>query len=243
MIPTTWQVPNSLRQRLGTRTVGRQRAIVEEGHLLLVLHNPPGPDQREREGVLFWRSPAGEWQFNRGGPGPGGLKRHVLSYLELEAKLTAEYETAAGIDSLFELMEQVVPLARASRSMHQAIQSARDAIGADAALIEARDLAYEAERNLELLQQDLANAVQHRMARETEKQAQLSRQALRASHRLNVLAALFFPIMALSSVLGMNLAHGLDQNNVLIFWTIFVFGLVLGLIIIAWVLSPVRNDK
>ena len=33
-----------------------------DGHLLLVLHLPPGPDDSKREGVLFWRNPAGEWQ-------------------------------------------------------------------------------------------------------------------------------------------------------------------------------------
>jgi hypothetical protein len=236
MIPPTWSVPEAARTRLGQRTFGRQRAIVEEGHLLLVLHAPPGPSDRGREGVLFWRNPAGEWQFNRGGRGPGGLKRHVQAYLDVEAKLTADYEGATGLSALFELVETLTPLVRAARNMYQAIQSARDAIKTDPVLIEAQDVAYEVDRNLDLLLQDARNAIAHRTAREAEEQARLSRQALRASHRLNILAAVFFPIMAISSIFGMNLAHGLDEGNALIFWLVFGGGIALGFGIKAWVL-------
>jgi hypothetical protein len=242
LIPSTWQIPNSIRNRLGTRTVGRQRAIIEEGQLLLVLHNPPGPDQRERDGVLYWRNPAGEWNCNRGGSGPGSLKRHVQQYAELEVQLNGDLENAAATDDLFDLLEKLVPLVRSARNLYQAIQSARDAFKGDAFLIEMRDLSYDVQRNFELLELDARNAVQHRMARDTEKQAQLSRQALRASHRLNILAALFFPIMALSSMLGMNLNHGLDPTNTLIFWTVFTAGIVLGVGIMTWVLAPAKDQ-
>jgi hypothetical protein len=241
-IPSTWQVPDKLRNRLSTRTVGRQRAIIEDCHLLLVLHNPPGPDQREREGVLFWRNLAGEWFCNRGGSGPGSLKRHVQQYADIEVQLTADLENVTTTDALFDLIEKLVPLVRSGRNMYQAIQTARDAIKADPFLIEMRDVSYDVQRNLELLEQDARNAVQHRMARDTEKQAQLSRHALRASHRLNILAALFFPIMAVSSMLGMNLNHGLDQHNAIIFWTVFVAGIALGIGIMAWVLSPAKDN-
>src|SRR5689334_22098541 len=71
IIPPTWNLPDAARARLGRTTYGRQRAIFAEGHLLLVLHKPPGPDDTDREGVLFWRNPAGDWQCNRGGPGQG----------------------------------------------------------------------------------------------------------------------------------------------------------------------------
>src|SRR5262245_33275565 len=119
IIPPTWTLPEAIKQRLGQTTVGRQRAITEDGHLLLILHKPPGPDDREREGVIFWRNPAGEWQFNRGGPGPGALKRHVQSYVELEGKLANDYEEAANTTALFELLAALTPLARAARNMHQ----------------------------------------------------------------------------------------------------------------------------
>ena len=237
IIPPTWSVPDALRIRLGQNTYGRQRAIVEEGHLLLVLHKPPGADDREREGVLFWRSPAGDWQCNRGGPGPGGVKRHIQSYAELEHKLTAEYEGSPDINGLFDLMETLTPLVRAARNMHQALQTAREAIKADTFLIEIRDLAYEVERTFDLLVEDVRNEIQHRSARKAEEQARLSEQALHASHRLNILAALFFPLTAIASLFGMNLAHGLNQNSVLIFWVVSLVSIGLGFMMKGWVLG------
>jgi hypothetical protein len=43
LLPPDWDVPAKIRARLGT-TAGRQRLIQEDGHLLLVLHAPPGAD-------------------------------------------------------------------------------------------------------------------------------------------------------------------------------------------------------
>lgn len=237
IIPPTWSIPDAIRARLGQTTYGRQRAILEEGHLVLVLHKPPGPDDAAREGVLFWRTPAGDWQFNRGGPGPGGLKRHVQSYAEMEHELTNAYEAAAGLDALFDLVEALVPLVRAARNMHLALQSAREAVKTDGFILEMRDLAYEVERNLDLLLEDARNAIQHRTAREAEEQAKLSRAALQASHRLNILAALFFPLTAVASLFGMNLLHGLDSQSVISFWVVCGVSILLGLAMKAWVLG------
>lgn len=235
IIPPTWALPDSIRTRLGQTTYGRQRAIFEEGHLLLILHKPPGPDDRVREGQLFWRNPAGEWQFNRGGPGTGGLKRHVQAFTEIESKLTAEYEHAADITTLFDLVETLGPLTRAARNMHMALQTAREAIKGDPFLIEMRDQAYEVERNLDLLHEDVRNAIHHRAARKAEEQARLSEQALHASHRLNILAALFFPLTALASIFSMNFAHGLNERSPAWFWLIFIVGLGLGFALKSWV--------
>lgn len=235
--PPTWSLPEAIRARLGQTTYGRQRAIAEDSHLLLVLHQPPGADDSRREGVLFWRNPAGDWQFSRGEPGPGALKRHVQAYAELEGKLTQDYEKAADTTALFDLVETLTPLARAARNMYQALQVAREAIKGDTFLIEMRDLAYEVDRNLELLLEDVRNAIQYRMAREAEEQAQLSKEAVRASHRLNILAALFFPLTAIASLFGMNLAHGLNEHRPTIFWLVFAAGTGLGFAMKGWVLA------
>jgi len=237
IIPPTWSLPEAIRARLGQSTYGRQRAIVEEGHLLLVLHKPPGPDDRGREGVLFWRNLAGEWQNNRGGPGPGAVKRHVQSFSEIEAKLTSDYERCPDLNSLFDLIETLTPLVRAARNLHQALQTARENIKQDGLLIELRDLSYDAMRNLEVLYEDVRNAIQHRTAREAEAQAQLSQQALQASHRLNILAALFFPLTAIASLFGMNLAHGFSEQKVVIFWAVTATSVALGFAMKSWVLA------
>ncbi len=241
IIPPTWNLPENVRTRLGRTTYGRQRAIIEDSHILLVLHKPPGPDDLDREGVLFWRDPAGEWQLNRGGPGPGGLKRHIQLYEEVETKVIKDYEAAADSTALFNLLEVLTPLVRAAKSMHAALQEAREAAGNDPFLIEMRDLAYEVDRNLELLIEDVRNAIQYRMAREAEEQARLSREALHASHRLNILAALFFPLMAVASVFGMNFAHGFNDRDPKIFWLVALVCLGLGFGIKAWVLG--RKDS
>jgi hypothetical protein len=241
IIPPTWTLPDSIRARLGQTTYGRQRAIVEEGHLLLVLHKPPGPDDESREGVLFWRPPAGEWQCSRSGPGQGSLKRHVQSYAELEAKLVQDYEKATDTSLLFDLVEALTPLSRAARNMHQALQAARDAIKADTFLIEMRDLAYEVDRNFDLLLEDARNAIQYRTAREAEEQGRLSREALAASHRLNTLAALFFPLTAVAGIFGMQLDHGLDPRSPMIFWAIAVVSVGLGFGMKSWVLGKLAN--
>ncbi|HWN96532.1 MAG TPA: CorA family divalent cation transporter [Methylomirabilota bacterium] len=235
IIPPTWNLPEAIRVRLGQSTYGRQRAIVEEGHLLLVLHKPPGPDDRGREGVLFWRSPAGEWQCNRGGPGSGGLKRHVQSYVDIEGKLTQDYEAASTNGELFDLQETLTPLVRASRGMHNAMQAAREAIKQDAFIIEVRDLAYEVERNLDLLFEDVRNAIQQATAREAEVQARASKEALTASHRLNILAALFLPLTAITSLFGMNFTRGIDEHIPIMFWLVFAGGVTLGFVIKNWV--------
>lgn len=243
IIPPTWSIPEAIRARLGQTTYGRQRAIVEEGHLLLVLHKPPDADDTAREGLLFWRSPAGDWQFSRGGPGPGGLKRHVQTYAEIENKLAADYESATNTDALFDLVESLTPLARAARNMHQALQAAREAIKGDPFLIEMRDLAYEIERNCDLLLQDAGNAIHYRTAREAEEQARLGREALRASHRLNMLAALFFPLTAIASLFGMNFAHGLDERSPVMFWIVFAVGTGLGFAMKGWVLAEPKGRE
>jgi Mg2+ and Co2+ transporter CorA len=127
--------------------------------------------------------------------------------------------------------------------MHLALQTARDEIKNDSFLIEMRDLGYELDRNFELLLEDVRNAIQYRTAREAEEQARLSKEALRASHRLNILAALFFPLTAIASVFGMQLAHGLDEHNPTIFWVIFAVAVALGFGMKAWVLGDSAGKK
>lgn len=240
IVPPTWTLPENLRLRLGQSTYGRQRAIVEDGHLLLILHKAPGPNDRGREGLLYWRNPSGEWQFSRGGPGPGAIKRHVLSYAEIEQKLSSTYERATDMSALFDLVEALTPLVRAARNMHAALQTAREAIRNDAFLIELRDLAYDVERNFDLLLEDVRIEIQQRTARKAEEQSQLSAAALQASHRLNILAALFFPLTAIASVFGMNLAHGMNPESPFIFWLVLVAGCALGFGMKSWVLGKPR---
>ena len=237
IIPPHWSLPDSIRSRLGQNTYGRQRAIVEDGQVLLVLHLPPGPDDEQRQGILFWRTGSGEWLASKGSGGVAALKRHVQAYAELETKLSHAFEQGPNLTGLFDLLEALTPLSRAARNMHAALQQAREAVKGDTQLIELRDLAYDVERNFELLIEDVRLGIQLRTAKEEEEQARLGQEALRASHRLNTLAALFFPVTALASLLGMNLKHGLDEQSVPIFLVVLVVGVVLGFAVKGWVVG------
>ena len=76
----------------------------------------------------------------------------------------------------------------------------------DRDLISFRDRAYEIERTAELLQTETKNAFDLLMARRADEQAESSRRMAVSTHRLNLLAAFFFPVAALSGILGVNLA-------------------------------------
>jgi Mg2+ and Co2+ transporter CorA len=49
------------------------------------------------------------------------------------------------------------------------------------------------------------------MARQSEEQARSSRRMSIAAHRLNVLAAIFFPVATLTTIFGVNMKHGLEE--------------------------------
>jgi len=66
----------------------------------------------------------------------------------------------------------------------------------------------------------------------------------RAQHKLNILAAIAFPLMSVSAVFGMNLQSGLENKPLFLFWLVFLGGLSLGLFVKGWVSStPVPENK
>lgn len=69
------------RDRVGSH-YGRQRAMFADGHLLLVLHEPPEPDINERLGCFFWRHPDGSWSSSGFGTGPAALAKHINDYAD-----------------------------------------------------------------------------------------------------------------------------------------------------------------
>jgi hypothetical protein len=234
--PPGWNLPEPIRARLGQKTVGRQRIIFEDGHLLIILHRPPTAEDNARDGVLFWRPPDGNWKWSRGINGSVALNAHIQSYADREAELASLYDEAADSVTLYKLQTEIAPVARAARNMHLALQAARDAVKSEKILIDARDRAYDIERNLELLLEDVRSMIQYRTVKEAEEQSRLSAEALRASHRLNVLAAMFLPLTAITGIFGMNFPSGLDQNNIVYFWLIFIGALALGLALKKWIL-------
>ena len=241
IIPHNWEIPESIKQRVGVNTYGRQRAIMEEGHLLLILHKKPEPEQDERVGVLFWRQPDGDWRTSLGGKSVQGLKDFINEYIAEHEQLEKEYDAALTAKDFFSLMDSVIPLKRAASHMFQAVQSAREQAKNYTEIIELRDIAYDAERRFDILWQDAKNAVDFRIAQESEEQAELSKEALVASHKLNLLASFFFPLTAVASIFGMNMTSGLEEMDIYVFWLVFVIGGIAGFAMKSWVTKPVAR--
>jgi hypothetical protein len=91
------------------------------------------------------------------------------------------------------------------------LQAAREAIREDRDIIDLRDWAYQVERGFALLYTDSKNALDYSIAKRAEEEAKLSRQAVQTGHRLNILAAIFFPLTAIASLFGMNIRSGLED--------------------------------
>jgi Mg2+ and Co2+ transporter CorA len=232
VVPDTWDIPNKIRDRFGD-SAGRQRAMSAEGHLVLVLHEPPGPDDRERKAKILWRNPAGVWQCNTDGSVVNLLKKHVGGYTAKAEHLEDLLQIASCAADYFHLLQAIAPLQRASRNLHTTLQQAREFIPDDHEIISARDTAGDAERAFDLLQIDAKNGLDYTIAQKTELQSERSFEMSVSAHRLNVLAALFFPIMAVSAVFGMNFPSGLESvAQPWLFWCVLMVGFGAGLLLV-----------
>ena len=157
LVPPDWSLPAELRERLGDQ-VGRQRAMVAEGHLLLALHAPPQPHEDERRGRLFWRDAAGKWRSTQPGIGSQALENHLGEFSEVLERYDRLEEAAGTADEYFAVVEALAPLHRSARNMHSALQDARQLCPGSRSLINYRDRAYELERMAELIYQGAKTA-------------------------------------------------------------------------------------
>jgi Mg2+ and Co2+ transporter CorA len=205
--------------------------MFEDQHLLLVLHAPPGPDDENREGRFFWRKPDGSWASTTGTKGQTALNAHLAEYDKILDSLDESEERAQSADDYFELMRQLNPIVRATRNLHAALQQAREMVRGDKQIINFRDLAYSLERRAELLTGDVKSTLEYAIARRGEEQAAASERMSVAAHRLNLLAAFFFPLATLSAIFGVNLRHGLEQDRIDTYWpflSVTATGLIAG---------------
>jgi len=229
-LPKTWEIPEAIRNRLG-REAGPQRAMLEDGHLLVIVHRMPGPDERERVPVFFHRTPEGQWRGSDSkAQGPTALLEYFTAYETRLHQLEDEEVKASSATQYHALLEAAAPVLRASRGLHRAFQQAREMVKTDRDLINFRDKAAGIERSAELLMQDAQSGLTYTAARQSEAQAASAAQMAASAHRLNILAALFLPLTAVAGVLS------IDSQNVMKarppqFWIILGGGIVLGLLV------------
>jgi hypothetical protein len=216
-----------------------------DGHLLLVLHAPPGADEAGRRGRYFWRDSQGTWKAAPRAEQVSSLGDHLTTYRATIEKLEQIEEDAQTASEYFELLDQLAPLTRSARNLHDVLQQAREAMPGDRRLIVARDEAYEISRRAELLYDDTKNGMEFAMARQTEALAESSHQMSVSSHRLNMLVAFFFPIATLMTVLGANLSHGLEtwdaRHGPWVLGICIAAGLMLGMVITGIITQPVTR--
>ena len=232
ILPKLWTIPDSIRNRLG-REPGPQRAMLEEGHLLIILHQLPQPDEHQRKPALFWRSPEGEWKTNLQGTGLAALNDHMRTFDNKLTELEDAENLASTATEYHTVLEKLAPVLRSSRGLHRTMQQARELVKGERELINFRDQAAAIERNSELLLQDAQFGLNFTVARQAEAQAATARQMAATAHRLNLLAALFLPLTALASVFGMEIHSKLPDTQAN-FWLICVCGILLGFVVMSF---------
>ena len=125
LLPASWDIPDVIRDRLGVKA-GRQRAMLHDGHLLIVLHAPPEADHAARGGRFFWRRPDGVWTVATSGKPCHSLDVHLAEYEKIVAELDERDPAGENAIELHDDITALAPLVRASRNLQTALQHARD---------------------------------------------------------------------------------------------------------------------
>ena len=228
-IPDHWSLPDAILRRLG-ETVGKQRLLDVEGHLLLLLHQVPREEDDEvRSAMVVWRDAAGDWKSAPGAGGLAGLESLLSSYRTTIHDLDEAVESAKSAREYFGVMRKMHPLQRATRNMFETIQSVRQALPDDTRIINARDQAADLERAIELVAADAKAGMDFTLAESANQQAISSEVANQEARRLNRMAAFFFPLATLVAVFGMNPPENICQSSG--FWAVLAAGIVLGFVV------------
>lgn len=233
-----WELPPALQQRLGTSSYGAQRIIHEQGHLMVILHEPPTGTGSERKPAVFLRKPDGAWLHKGNNPGERALAKLLESYRATLGTFEIRHASAETSEALFQILGPLIPLSRAASNVQAALQAAREAVPQDALITDMRDRAVEIARGIELLLADTRMSLDYRLAHAAEQQARAATEASRAQHKLNTIAALTFPLMAIGAAFGMNLHSGAENLPGWVYWAIFGAGLFFGVLLRGWVKAP-----
>ncbi|MEM1059807.1 MAG: CorA family divalent cation transporter, partial [Verrucomicrobiota bacterium] len=232
-IPEAWTVPPVFRERL-SQHFGHQRAMLADGHLLLVLHEVPLPGQVDRAGRLFWRDALGRWECTGAGEGLPALERLLETYSEELDRLLRVVERAQLGQDYYRALKAILPVERAASNLHAALVDAREGLREAKnarEVIHLRDRSGENARQAQLMIEDARATLDYLVASQSMEQSELNRKLNVTTRRLNLLIAVFFPLTAVSTVFGMNLVHGLEGAPVAAFWMTVLASVGLGVIL------------
>lgn len=227
-VPDNWEIPTKLRARIG-KTVGRQRTLQEEGHTLILIHQAPHSNEKSRRGACCWITPEGVLRFY---PETENFETIFNSYRNRLHHLEKEYKTANTAIQYFNILEEIIPFYFASMRMASAMQAARDAAPTCRQVLLWRDETYEIQREAEILQICAKNALDYHQAKSVEDLSKITYDLSKTSHRLNMMATFFVPMMAVAGLFGMNIHTGFEKSeSSLLFWSIAFASILIGVIV------------
>jgi Mg2+ and Co2+ transporter CorA len=236
ILPQHFEVERDLREQLSGRP-GHQRCVVGEGELLLVVHEVPEAGIPERKAIFFWRKQDGQW-LQPSGPGLdelGGLLDRYAKAIDTNEEML---ETTESTERVFKILKHAGPLTRSTRNLVHALEETLAQEPDDRLILSFRDRARELERAAELLQSDARETLIFWQAEASEEHARASDRLGKILFKLNLVTGFFLPLVALGSLLGMNVDLPDFIENW--FWLIFFGGLVIGGLLL-WFVAR-KND-
>ena len=146
------------------------------------------------------------------GSGLGSFQEMMESFATEIDQIEHAESSARTADDYFTVLDRIAPVHRTAVHMYEVLQEARKTVSEDADLINLRDTAYDNSRRVDLLYHGAKNSLDCAVARNAESLARASHDMASAAHRLNLLAAFFFPLLTLAAILGVNLQHGFEDS-------------------------------
>lgn len=227
-VPDRWELPEKLKARIGKK-VGRQRTIHEEGHTVILIHQVPAASEKTRKEACCWIKPDGSMHFH-----PQADKFDLVfdGYRKKLNTLDKEYNEANTALQYFNILEEITPVHFAIVRMASALQMARDQLPANRQVLLWRDETFEIQRESEIFQVCTKNALDYHQAKSVEDLSQITFELSKTSHKLNMMATLFVPMMAICGLFGMNVFSGLeDEKHFPLFWGIAIVSILLGVVL------------
>jgi len=218
--------------------------MAADGHILIVLHEVPNPDDPDKlDARVYWRKPDGTWKSQgSGATNIAALRAHVETFVAAIDALEAKAAKATCAKDWFEIMHHAAPLHRMVRNQSATLAEARDLVKGDKDLIAVRDTAQENERSIELINHHARAGLDYTIAANAEATVKSTEHVVESQHRLNMIAATFMPITAISALLSMNLKHGFESYNApYAFWVVAAGAFLLGLLVRATLPAKKRD--
>jgi Mg2+ and Co2+ transporter CorA len=241
-LPQFFECEVELLDQLSNRP-GNQRCVVGRDELLLVVHNVPKPGSPDREPIIFWRRSDETWIDAGGRKGLGKMGELLDRYAKVIDAHEEVIEEADTAQEIFDLARAAGPLARATRNLALAIEQTMAQDEDTRELRTFRDRARELERAAEQLSQDARLTLEFWKAERSEEQQESAEKLNKIAFRLNLLAGLFLPVVAIGGLFGMNVdLPDVAEHSKAWFWVVVCGGLSVGGFMV-WLVSRKTNGK